>query len=72
MQDMHALSEQTCRPEMPAKVWHDAMEDPILDRLIHTAHHIALKGESMWKGMTEWQADAHQSGDSYVNQPQPE
>ncbi len=46
--------------QMPANVWHECMEDPtladaILDRLIHHAHHIALKGEPMRKRLPKWQ-----------------
>ncbi len=46
--------------QMPVSVWHEGMEDPtladaILDRLIHNAHHIALKGESMRQRLPKWQ-----------------
>ena len=38
--------------QLPIKAWHDAMQDPtladaILDRLVHNAYKIELKGESM-------------------------
>jgi len=38
--------------QLPVKSWHDAMQDPtladaILDRLVHNAYKIELKGESM-------------------------
>ncbi len=38
--------------QLPVKAWHDAMEDPtltdaILDRLVHNAYKLELKGESM-------------------------
>lgn len=41
--------------QLPLERWHGVVEDPtmsdaILDRLVHGAHHIALKGESMRKG----------------------
>lgn len=40
--------------QMPVKEWHDFINDPaladaILDRLVHSSHKIALKGESMRK-----------------------
>jgi len=40
--------------QLPIKSWHDfiahpALADAILDRLIHSAHKIQLKGESMRK-----------------------
>lgn len=43
--------------QMPLKHWHEAIGDPtladaILDRLVHNAHKIALKGESMRKNKT--------------------
>jgi DNA replication protein DnaC len=38
--------------QLPIKAWHDAMQDPtladaILDRLVHNAYKLELKGESM-------------------------
>jgi DNA replication protein DnaC len=38
--------------QLPLKTWHDAMQDPtladaILDRLVHNAYKLELKGESM-------------------------
>jgi DNA replication protein DnaC len=40
--------------QLPVESWHDALGDPtladaILDRLVHNAHTIALRGESMRK-----------------------
>lgn len=40
--------------QLPIKSWHDAMQDPtladaILDRLVHNAYKVELKGESMRK-----------------------
>jgi DNA replication protein DnaC len=40
--------------QLPVEHWHEAIGDPtladaILDRLIHNAHTITLKGESMRK-----------------------
>lgn len=40
--------------QLPIKAWHDAMQDPtiadaIMDRLVHNAYKIELKGESMRK-----------------------
>jgi DNA replication protein DnaC len=40
--------------QLPIKAWHDAMQDPtladaILDRLVHNAYKVELKGESMRK-----------------------
>jgi DNA replication protein DnaC len=38
--------------QLPVSAWHESLNDPtladaILDRVVHTAHKIALKGESM-------------------------
>ena len=40
--------------QMPVENWHDLIGDPtladaILDRLIHNAHRVPLKGESLRK-----------------------
>ncbi|REJ34366.1 MAG: AAA family ATPase, partial [Bacillota bacterium] len=40
--------------QLPLEHWHQTIEDPtladaILDRLVHSAHRIVLKGESMRK-----------------------
>lgn len=40
--------------QLPVNAWHEWLDDPtladaILDRIVHTAHRIALKGESMRK-----------------------
>jgi len=43
---------------MPVDKWHARIGDPtlgdaILDRLVHNAYHIELKGESMRRGSTK-------------------
>jgi DNA replication protein DnaC len=43
--------------QLPVKAWHDAMQDPtladaILDRLVHNAYKLELKGESMRRKRT--------------------
>ena len=43
--------------QLPVKAWHDGMEDPtladaILDRLVHNAYKLELKGESMRRKRT--------------------
>jgi DNA replication protein DnaC len=43
--------------QLPIKAWHDSMQDPtladaILDRLVHNAYKIELKGDSMRKKRT--------------------
>jgi len=53
--------------QMPLKQWHKAIGDPtladaILDRLVHNAHKITLKGESMRKKRTKDLTDTGASG----------
>ena len=51
----HAGAEQALRRQTPpVDAWHGAMADPtlaeaILDRVVHQAHRIAVKGHSMRK-----------------------
>ncbi len=54
IEDRHGLSSTIVATQLPIENWHDNMRDPtiadaILDRLIHSAHKINLKGESMRK-----------------------
>jgi len=53
--------------QLPVKHWHDTIGDPtiadaILDRLIHNAYTITLKGESMRKQKTKELTPAKRSG----------
>jgi DNA replication protein DnaC len=52
IEDRHALSSTIVGTQLPIESWHGNIRDPtiadaILDRLIHNAHKINLKGESM-------------------------
>ena len=54
LDDRHNHSSTIVTSQLPIKLWHDAMGDPtlndaILDRLVHNAHKLELKGESMRK-----------------------
>lgn len=54
IEDRHGLSSTIVATQLPIENWHDNIRDPtiadaILDRLIHSAHKINLKGESMRK-----------------------
>jgi len=54
IEDRHALCSTIVSTQLPIESWHDNIRDPtiadaILDRLIHNAHKINLKGESMRK-----------------------
>jgi len=54
IEDRHGLFSTVVATQLPINAWHDNIKDPtiadaILDRLIHNAHKITLKGESMRK-----------------------
>lgn len=52
LEDRHQLRSTVVTSQLPQSTWHEAIGDPtladaILDRLVHNAHKIVLKGESM-------------------------
>ncbi len=54
IEDRHLTSSTIVTSQIPIENWHETIGDPtladaILDRLIHNAHKITLKGESMRK-----------------------
>jgi DNA replication protein DnaC len=54
LDDRHGSGSTLMTSQFPIAAWHEAIPDPtvadaILDRLIHNAHRIELKGESMRK-----------------------
>jgi DNA replication protein DnaC len=54
IEDRHGSTSTLITSQLPIENWHDHIGDPtiadaILDRLIHNAHRIQLKGESMRK-----------------------
>ena len=54
IEDRHGLSSTIVTSQLPVKNWHEHIGDPtiadaILDRLVHNAHRINLKGTSMRK-----------------------
>ena len=54
LDDRHGSGSTVITSQFPIAAWHEAIPDPtvadaILDRLIHNAHRIELKGESMRK-----------------------
>ena len=54
LDDRHGAGSTLITSQFPVGAWHEAIPDPtvadaILDRLIHNAHRIELKGESMRK-----------------------
>ncbi len=54
LEDRHNVSSTIISSQIPLEKWHDTIGDPtiadaVLDRLIHNAHTITMKGESMRK-----------------------
>lgn len=54
LEDRHGLQSTLVTSQLPVEYWHETigdatLADAILDRLIHNAHRITLKGESMRK-----------------------
>ena len=52
IEDRHGKRSTIIASQLPVEVWHDiigekTLADAILDRLVHTAHRIDIKGESM-------------------------
>jgi len=52
--DRHGRGSTIVTSQLPVTDWHDVIADPtiadaVLDRLVHTAHRIALEGESLRK-----------------------
>ena len=64
MEDRHNSKSTVITSQLPITKWHDFMSDPtladaILDRLLHNAHKLNLKGESMRKVLTSLTEDDH-------------
>jgi DNA replication protein DnaC len=58
LEDRHGLKSTLITSQLPVDHWHDIIADPtladaILDRLVHNAYRINLKGESMRKKKTD-------------------
>jgi DNA replication protein DnaC len=54
LEDRHDVRSTIVTGQLPVSGWHEMIGDPtladaILDRLVHNAHKIELKGESMRK-----------------------
>lgn len=54
MDDRHGRASTVVTSQLPVEHWHEVIGDPtiadaVLDRLVHTAHRIELKGESLRK-----------------------
>lgn len=64
MDDRHEHSSTVVTSQLPTRQWHasigdETLADAILDRLMHNAHRLTLKGESMRKKLGKLEADEH-------------
>lgn len=64
MEDRHNSKSTIVTSQLPMTKWHEFINDPtladaILDRLLHNAHKLNLKGESMRKMLTSLTEDDH-------------
>ena len=64
LDDRHTRKSTIVTSQLPVEKWHETMADPtladaILDRLVHNAHHINLKGESMRKRLSDLNDSGH-------------
>jgi DNA replication protein DnaC len=64
MDDRHGLTSTTMISQLPTEQWYasigdNTLADAILDRLMHNAHRLQLKGESMRKVMSRLTDDEH-------------
>jgi len=58
LEDRHGITSTIVVSQIPTEKWHDTIGDPtiadaVLDRLVHNAHRITMKGESMRKLMSK-------------------
>jgi len=63
LEDRHGIRSTLVTSQIPVEKWHEAIGDPtladaILDRLVHNAHRIKLKGESLRKSKKKTQTIA--------------
>ena len=54
IEDRHGTASTIITSQLPVEHWHKVIGDPtiadaLLDRLVHNAHRITLKGQSMQK-----------------------
>ena len=54
LEDRHGITSTIIASQIPTDKWHDAIGDPtiadaVLDRMVHNANMIVMKGESMRK-----------------------
>lgn len=62
MEDRHGSKSTLITSQLPINQWHQSigdatLADAILDRLLHNAHKVKFKGESMRKMMSDFEDD---------------
>lgn len=62
LDDRYGHASTLVSTQIPISNWHDRFSDPtlgdaIMDRIVHNAHHLELKGESMRKTLSALQPD---------------
>ncbi len=65
MEDRHGIKSTLITSQLPVKQWHEAigdatLADAILDRLVHNAHKLNLRGDSMRKKQGDFLRDSTQ------------
>ena len=63
MEDRHGSRSTLITSQLPINQWHQSigdatLADAILDRLLHNAHKLKLKGESMRKLQSDFTSDS--------------
>lgn len=58
LEDRHGITSTIIVSQIPTEKWHDTIGDPtiadaVLDRLVHNAHMLTMRGESMRKLLSE-------------------
>ena len=66
LEDRHGRGSTIVTSQLPVDQWFEVIGDPtladaILDRLMHNAHRLSLKGESMRKRRSELTQSEHSS-----------
>lgn len=64
LEDRNGISSTIISSQIPTAKWHDIIGDPtiadaVLDRLVHNAHMITMKGESMRKILSKNKSTGH-------------
>jgi DNA replication protein DnaC len=53
LEDRNQIRSTLITSQLPISQWHEVLADAILDRLVHNAYKLELRGESMRKLMTK-------------------